>query len=104
MLAPSEKANPGASQAPGPEPHVKNLAPRNIAACAPVKDYLGETLVRAFVIEQADTMGSLAVSFAEATWRGNDALASIHLEQIRLVGRELVRSFGELNRIGGGAQ
>lgn len=102
MVAPPEKANPGAGT-PGLKAHAKNLTPNNTMSGGPIKDYVREPLVRAFVIEQADLLGSLTVSFAEATWRGSDTLASIHLEQIRLVGRELVRSFSELMKIGRGA-
>jgi hypothetical protein len=53
-----------------------------------LRDYLGELLA---------TFESLAISAREAVWRENDALAACHIDQLRLVGREIVSNFKELS-------
>jgi hypothetical protein len=53
-----------------------------------LRDYLGELLA---------TFESLAISAREAVWRENDALAACHINQLRLVGREIVSNFKELS-------
>lgn len=52
-----------------------------------LRDYLGELLAQ---------FESLAISAREAIWRESDTLAEIHIDQLRLVGRELVSSFRQL--------
>jgi hypothetical protein len=63
-------------------------------------DHVRDALVRDYLIELLGTFESLSISAREALWRENDALASIHIDQIRLVGRELVVNSRHL----GGAQ
>ncbi|WP_363348757.1 hypothetical protein [Methylocystis echinoides] len=54
-------------------------------------------LLRQYVGELLATFESLAISAREAVWRENDALAACHIEQLRLVGREIVSNFKELH-------
>ncbi|WP_442753855.1 hypothetical protein ACNHKD_12725 [Methylocystis sp. JAN1] len=58
-------------------------------------------LIRAHAVELADDLASLAVSLREALWRGSDVLVAIHSDEIRLVWREIARSYNELQKIEG---
>ncbi len=64
-------------------------------------DALHESLLRDYIAENLMQFESLAISAREALWRDNLSLTSIHIDQLRLVGREIVRSFQELQEIGG---
>ncbi|MCQ4188112.1 hypothetical protein [Methylocystis suflitae] len=59
-------------------------------------DDLREELVRGYLIELLQDFESLSISAREALWRRNDALAAIHIDQLRLVGREIVSNFRSL--------
>lgn len=61
-------------------------------------DDLREELVRGFLIELLQDFESLSISAREALWRRNDALASIHIDQLRLVGREIVSNFRSIQK------
>ncbi|GLI92989.1 hypothetical protein [Methylocystis echinoides] len=60
-------------------------------------DPIRDGLLRQYLDELLSQFESLAISAREAVWRENDTLASIHIDQLRLVGREVVSSFKELH-------
>jgi hypothetical protein len=60
-------------------------------------DYLHQALLRDYARELFAQLESLSISAGEAAYRDNIALAAIHLASIRLVGKELVSTFRELN-------
>ena len=51
--------------------------------------------------EHGDLLASLGVSLREAAYQGRDALAGAHLREARLVVIEAIRTFKELESLGG---
>lgn len=64
-------------------------------------DYLHQTILKDYARELFATLESLSVSAGEAAYRDNFTLAAIHFDQIKLVGKELVSTFRQLD---GGVQ
>ncbi len=62
---------------------------------------LSAPLIRQYLLELLSDFESLAASTREAVYRGNDNLARVHLDQIRLVGKEIMRSVNELRNAEG---
>jgi hypothetical protein len=51
--------------------------------------------------EQGDLLASLALSLREAAFQGRDALAGAHLREARLIVIEAIKTFRELEAVGG---
>ena len=102
MQTSQEKTNPGAGT-PGLECENHRSPEQNTSSPTAAQDFVRAPLIREFVIEQANLMG-LADRLRSLKPRGKTPLAGIHLDQIRLVGKEIVRSFAELLRATGGAR
>jgi hypothetical protein len=64
-------------------------------------DFLHQALLRHYARELFATLESLSISAGEAAYRDNFTLAAIHFDQIKLVGKELVSTFRQLD---GGTQ
>jgi hypothetical protein len=60
-------------------------------------DYLHQALLKDYVRELFAQLESLSISAGEAAYRDNLALAAIHFESIKLIGKELVATFRELD-------
>jgi hypothetical protein len=60
-------------------------------------DCLHQALLRDYARELFATLESLSISAGEAAYRDNFALAAIHFDQIKLVGKELVSTIRQLD-------
>jgi hypothetical protein len=78
-----------------------NANTREIQPKYQAQDYVRAPLLRDYIVENLLKFEWLSVSAREAIWRENDDLAGAHIEQLRLTGREIVRSFQELKAFGG---
>lgn len=63
---------------------------------------LSAPLIREYLIGLLSDFESLTASTREAVYRCNDDLAKIHLDQIRSVGKEIMRAANELRNAEGG--
>lgn len=59
-------------------------------------DYLHQALLKDHARELFAQLESLSVSAGEAAYRDNFTLAAIHFDQIKLVGKEIVTTFRQL--------
>lgn len=64
-------------------------------------DFLHQALLKDYARELFAELESLSVSAGEAAYRDNFTLAAIHFDQIKLVGKEIISTFRQLE---GGAQ
>jgi hypothetical protein len=61
-------------------------------------DLVHRAILKDYARELFAQLESLSISAGEAAYRDNFALAAIHFDSIKLIGKELVATFRELDR------